>query len=118
MRFLLDANIPVSCKEIFHEFGCDALHVMEAGLSQAPDKDIIEFAVKNKRILVTKDIEFGNVLFYPLSTHHGVIILRLPFYFTAAKIKDVLKKFLAAAKPDEIENSITIIELGRYRTRK
>ncbi|MFQ6063824.1 MAG: DUF5615 family PIN-like protein [Methanosarcinales archaeon] len=71
-----------------------------------------------KAIIVTKDLEFANVLLYPLNSHSGVIVLRLPFYFTAKQINKVLREFLTSLDVKELENAVTIVELGRYRMRR
>jgi predicted nuclease of predicted toxin-antitoxin system len=117
IKFFLDANIPYSSKQIFKSFGT-VEHARDAGLSRAADKEILKYAVKNKSILVTKDLEFGNILIYPIKSHRGVIILRLPFYYTAEQINKALVQFLKSVELEEIRNSITVVELGRYRIRK
>jgi len=67
---------------------------------------------------VTRDLDFGNILIYPLKSHRGIIILRLPFYFTANQINSILKEFLSSVNIKELEGAVTIVELGRYRIRK
>lgn len=117
IKFFLDANIPYSSKQIFKDFGT-VEHTRDVGLSKASDKEILRYASKNKSILVTKDLEFGNILLYPAKSHQGVVILRLPFYYTAEQINKALVQFLKSVELEEIKNSITVVELGRYRIRK
>jgi predicted nuclease of predicted toxin-antitoxin system len=117
MRFLLDANLPYSSKEVFKKFG-QANHARDVGLARATDREVIEHASEHKAILVTKDLEFANVLLYPLNSHSGVIVLRLPFYFTAKQINNVLREFLSSLDVKELENAVIIVELGRYRMRR
>ncbi len=117
MRFLLDANMPYSSKEVFKKFG-HVNHAKDVGLARAIDREIIEHALEHKAILVTKDLEFANVLLYPLNSHSGVIVLRLPFYFTAKQINNALREFLSSLDVKELENAVTIVELGRYRMRR
>ena len=118
LKVFLDANIPYSSIDIFEKFNYDVRHARKIGMANDPDEDIIEYAIKHNQILLTKDIGLGNILNYPLKSHHGAVILRLPFYFTAKQINEVLSEFLKSVKEEEIKNSITIIELGRYRIRK
>ena len=117
MKFFLDANLPYSSKEVLEKFA-EVIHTRDVGLSNASDKEIIDYASKNKLVLVTKDLEFANILIYPIKSHYGVIALRLPNYFTAKQINKSLKEFLDSVNVKELENSVTIVELGRYRTRK
>jgi len=117
MKFFLDACMPYSSKEIFQRYG-EVSHARDIGMGGAPDKEIIEYASKNKAVLVTKDLDFGNTLLYPIDSYFGVIILRVPFYFTAKQINNVLREFLSSVNIEELKNAITIVELGRYRMRR
>lgn len=83
MRFLLDANIPFSSAELLKKFGFDVFHARNVGLQKAIDQEIIEYAFRHEAILLTKNMEFANILLHPINSHHGVIVLRLPPYFTA-----------------------------------
>ncbi|MEM2088311.1 MAG: hypothetical protein QXF52_06515 [Thermoproteota archaeon] len=48
----------------------------------------------------------------------GLLLVRLPYYFTASKIKKVFNEFLKEIDAKELVNSITVLELGRYRIKK
>lgn len=94
MKFFLDANMPVSTLKIFEDLSLEAIHSKKIGLSNAEDIKLFDYAIKNNYILVTKDIEFGNPSMFQLKLLLGLIILRLPFYFTALQINKTLKDFL------------------------
>ena len=117
MKFFLDACMPYSSKEVFERFA-EVGHARDAGLAKAVDKEIIEYASRHKAIIVSKDLEFANIIFYPINLHCGVILLRLPSYFTARQINSILEEFLNSVDIKELINSITIVEAGRYRIRK
>ena len=115
MKFLLDADMPKSTADIIRSFGYDVEDVRDIGLGGAKDKEIIEHALKNERIIVTRDIDFGEVLRYP--KHPGAIIFRLPYTFIAEKINERVKKFFETVDEKDIKNTIIIVELARYRRR-
>jgi len=48
----------------------------------------------------------------------GLILIRLPYHFTADRIGNVFNKFLKEVDNRELTRSITVLELGRYRIRK
>jgi len=48
----------------------------------------------------------------------GLLIVRLPYYFTVDKINRIFSEFIREVNVDELLNSITVLELGRYRTKK
>ena len=118
LKFLVDADMPKSSKEVIQEFGHEVIDVRDIGLRSAPDQRIIEYAFSNGCIIVTKDLDFGDIIRYPLKKHHGVIILRLPYTFTANETNGILRQFLKSVDEEKIINAITIVELGRYRIRK
>jgi len=115
MKFLLDADMPKSTADIIRSFGYDVEDVRDIGLGAAKDKEIIEYALKNERIIVTRDTDFGEVLRYP--KHPGAIIFRLPYTFIAEKINERVKKFFETVDEKDIKNTIIIVELTRYRRR-
>lgn len=82
------------------------------------NKEIAEYAAKNKSILITKDLEFANRAIFPAGSHYGVIVLRLPTNFKAPQVISVLTDFLRSIDTKELEKAITIVKLGRYRIRK
>jgi predicted nuclease of predicted toxin-antitoxin system len=59
MKFLIDAQLPPSLKEIFTIKGFDCIHTidLEKG-NETPDKIINEISIAEDRILITKDSDF------------------------------------------------------------
>ncbi len=115
LRFLLDADMPRSSAEVMRSIGLEVADVRDIGMRGAKDKEIIEYALKNSRIIVTKDTDFGEVLRYP--KHPGAIIFRLPYAFTSKELNKRLKEFFESVREEEIKDTITIVELSRYRKR-
>jgi len=118
MRFLLDADVPRSSAVVLSKLGHQVVDLRDIGLGGATDKEVIKYAKDNNLILVTRDVEFANFLRYPMGSHVGVVVLRLPFDFTSERINSVLKDFIRSVKVEDLLNNVTIVELGRYRIRK
>ncbi len=59
-------------------------------MGNATDEEIVKYAKENKLILVTRDVEFANILRYPGGSHVGIIVLRLPFDFISDQINSVI----------------------------
>lgn len=117
MRFFLDENISNYLKQQLLKEN----HEVESArdiMRGASDKEIAYYARKTKAILITKDIEFGSIVLYPKYSHYGLIVLRLPNNFTSIQLTNALLQFLNSIDLAQLVNKITIIELGRYRTRK
>ena len=115
LQFLLDADMPRSSAKVIRTIGFEVEDVRDIGMRAAKDVEIIEYALKNKMIIVTKDTDFGEVLRYP--DHPGAIIFRLPYSFTSKELNERLVNFFKSVKEDEILDAITIVELSRYRKR-
>lgn len=59
MKFLIDAQLPPSLKQVFIAQGYDCIHTLdlEEG-NDTTDKKINQVSVAEKRILITKDSDF------------------------------------------------------------
>jgi predicted nuclease of predicted toxin-antitoxin system len=59
MKFLLDAQLPPSLKQVFISHGYDCIHTLdlESG-NETSDKIINTVSVAEQRILITKDSDF------------------------------------------------------------
>ncbi|RQW78759.1 MAG: hypothetical protein EHM14_11020 [Methanothrix sp.] len=114
-KFLIDANMPRSSADVIRAFGYDVEDVREIGMRAAKDQEIIHYALETKRIIITRDTDFGEVLRYP--SHPGAIIFRLPYSYTSRDIAKTIEEFLKSIKLAELSNAIIIVELGRYRRR-
>jgi predicted nuclease of predicted toxin-antitoxin system len=118
LDFLVDESVPLSAGAALREEGHNARHVVDVGLRGAPDKAIFARAQEEGWIIVTRDLDFGNLLDYPLGTHAGIIVLRLPSTFTALQIRDTLHAFIAGVEPDVLRNALAVVEPGRFRIRR
>jgi len=118
MRFLLDADVPRSSAQVLRKLGHQVQDVRDINLGDATDEEIIKYAKENNLILVTRDIEFANILRYTAGSHVGIVVLRLPFDFTSEQINTVLHDFIKSVKTEELVNNVTIVELGKYRIRR
>lgn len=118
LDFLVDENIPLSATAALREPGHRARHVGDVGLRGAPDEIIFARAQEEGWIIITRDLGFGNLLNYPLGTHAGIVVLRVPSTFTAPQIRDILSTFISDIEPDMLNRALAIVEPGRYRIRR
>ena len=117
MKFLLDANMPRSAAAVFAKTDT-VVHVGEVGLGDASDADILAYALREQTIIITRDLDFANIVLHPIISHAGVVVLRVLPSFTAGQIVDFLKWFLAIVDKNQLPNSLVIVEPSRYRIRK
>lgn len=62
MRFLIDMNLSPRWVDLLTAAGHDAVHWSRVGAADAPDRALIELAVKDKRVILTQDLDFGTIL--------------------------------------------------------
>lgn len=76
MKFIIDENISFAVVAFLRKNAHDVLYVAEK-IKSFDDASILKIAFKEKRILITKDKDFGNLVFRKNFPHSGVIFLRL-----------------------------------------
>ena len=116
MRFLVDNALSPKLAELLSEDGYDAVHVRDVGLQHASDRDIFQYALDDKRIIVSADTDFGLLLSYWNKNEPSVIIFRKGAErdpYNQKKLFDLnLKKSLIQAID---QGSIIIIEEEKIR---
>lgn len=76
MRFIVDESTGAAVAEYLRSAGHDTVVVAE-DMPQADDEDILARASREKRIVVTNDKDFGDLVFHSGKVHAGVLLLRL-----------------------------------------
>lgn len=75
ISFLADENIASSVVSALREAGYDVKSVKEENLLGASDRNLILYAKRERRIMLTHDRDFGNLLNFPLQSHCGVVLI-------------------------------------------
>ena len=76
MQFIVDESTGAAVVEYLRSLGHDVLSMAET-IPQADDSIILDRATTEKRILITNDKDFGELVFRTGQAHWGVILLRL-----------------------------------------
>lgn len=77
MRFLADMGISPRTVNWLRASGYEAVHLVEEGLEQLPDDEILVKARDEGRILLTVDLDFGYLLAVTGEQLPSVILFRL-----------------------------------------
>ena len=77
MKFKIDENLPIEVGESLRNEGYDSVTVLNQNLSGTSDTNLAEICLKERRILVTLDIDFADIRTYPPEKYAGIIVLRL-----------------------------------------
>jgi len=63
MRFLLDQDVYAATARFLSGLGHEVVLAAQLGLSQADDSDLLRIAHDQSRIFVTRDRDFGRLVF-------------------------------------------------------
>jgi predicted nuclease of predicted toxin-antitoxin system len=77
MRFLADMGISPKVVDVLERLGHQAVHLQEQGLHRLRDSAILEKARTERRILLTHDLDFGDLLAASGADLPSVILFRL-----------------------------------------
>ena len=86
LRFLVNANFGTIMIEALRQWGFVAISASETLGLACPDFAILEYAEKNDYIVVTKDSDFGELIFHQNKPHAGVLYIREEDEPTAIKL--------------------------------
>lgn len=116
MRLLLDQDVYAVTARFLIDAGHDVVLVAQIGLSQATDEEILSTAQKQGCVLVTRDRDYGNLVFVR-AIGTGVIYLRiLPANINA--VHGELKRILQTYSEAELSEAFVVVEADRHRFRK
>jgi predicted nuclease of predicted toxin-antitoxin system len=113
-RFLADENVSRLVIEQLRAAGFDAASVRETRPG-APDKDILDAADSDDRVLITEDRDFGELVVRQRLKVRGVILLeldRLPSAAEAERVAEVVR--IHASK---LPGNLLVVEPTRVRVR-
>ena len=77
MNFLADMGISPGVVAFLKDLGYDAVHLHDQGLDRASDQAILEKAQNEGRVVLTHDLDFGELMAASGAALPSVIIFRL-----------------------------------------
>lgn len=116
MRFLADMGVDMRVVEWLRREGHDALHLREEGLHRAADDQIFAKGLAEDWIVLTFDLDFGDLAAFARDRPGRVILFRLENARTPHVI-DRLAAVLAVSSDVLQRPVIVIVEDARHRVR-
>jgi len=77
MRFLANMGISPDTVKFLRDLGYEAAHLHEEDLDRLPDSDILRKARREGYVLLTSDLDFGELLAHSGEALPSVVIFRL-----------------------------------------
>ncbi|MFH1347561.1 MAG: DUF5615 family PIN-like protein [Candidatus Margulisiibacteriota bacterium] len=119
MKFLADENISPKTIEFIRKAGYDIVGVREVGLKGKKDKDIVDFAIKEKRTVITFDLDYGEIYYFSAKVELGVVVLKTKSQWIENVNLIILKLFKSGKlETEEFKSALVIVTEERYRVRK
>ncbi|MGC9348114.1 MAG: DUF5615 family PIN-like protein [Anaerolineae bacterium] len=115
MKFLVDHNVGRGVAQALASDGYDVIFIGDVD-PHMRDTDILEWAVRDHRILITQDHDFGTLVYHSGLPHAGVLFLRMGEARRSERIA-VLHWILEQHAAD-LPNHFSTYEHGRLRIRE
>lgn len=116
MRFLLDQDVHATTARFLSGLAHDVVRVAEIGLAQADDEDLLRAAQDQSCLFVTRDRDFGGLVFVN-ALGSGVLYLRvLPS--TQNSVHQELETVLNMYSDEELRKAFVVVEPGGHRFRR
>jgi predicted nuclease of predicted toxin-antitoxin system len=116
MRFLADMGVDLRIVQWLREQAHDVTHLREEGMHRAPNGEIFEKAVAEDRVVLTFDLDFGEIAALTKARKASIILFRLHNTRTSHVIAR-----LAAVLPDCADaltkGAVVVVEEARHRVR-
>lgn len=116
MKFLVDQDVYAVTIAFLRSLGHDVVPVAQIGMAQTADAQLLRVAQEQERIFVSRDRDFGGLVFLQ-GLGAGVIYLRL-LPSTLNAVHAELQRVLALYSEPDLRDSFVVIEPGRHRIRK
>lgn len=117
MRFLADMGISQGVTNWLREQGHQVVHLRDEGLQRLGDRDVFLKAASERRVLLTCDLDFGEIVALSGGSTVSVVLLRLRNMRTTFVVSRLGRVIPATASALE-QGAIVVVEDARYRIRR
>ena len=116
MRFLADTGISPRTVAFLADLGHDAVHLREQRLERLPDSGVLKKARDEDRILLTHDLDFGELVAASRERLPSVIIFRLR-NMQPHRVNHYLQAIVTEYQVSLEEGVIVSVSEGQIRSR-
>jgi predicted nuclease of predicted toxin-antitoxin system len=116
MRLLLDMNLPPAMASRLRSEGHDAVHLRDLQMNTLPDRDVFARAAADDRVVITFDLDFGDLAGAVAGAGPGVVLLRLRSP-RQAHLRERVRVALALTENALASGAVVLVEDARIRVR-
>ena len=117
MRFLADMGVSQGVAAWLRERGHDVVHLRDEGLQRLPNGEIFAKAVGEQRVILTFDLDFGEIVALCGGEIASVVLFRLNNTTTPFMIQR-LGVVLPQVRKALQDGAIVVVQDGRHRIRR
>jgi predicted nuclease of predicted toxin-antitoxin system len=110
MNFVADESCAKPVIQALREAGHEVIAVAEVAKG-APDDQVFDLALKAKRVLITEDRDFGELVYARGRASSGVMLVRFPSHARHTKAATVAKAVSMLGA--RLEDTFTVVEPGQ-----
>ena len=116
MKLKLDENLSRHLKQSLRALNNNVTTVADQGLLSQPDTTVAA-AANRERMLLTLDLEFGDLRKYPPGHHPGIILFR-PRSFGPLAVNQFIEDFVRSTELHLFAGCVVVVEPSRVRVRR
>ena len=115
MKFVADEGVDLPIVVLLRTNGHDVIYIVEESVG-IDDETVLKIANEDGRILITRDKDFGELVFRYQKIHSGIILNRL--YMLGADAKADIVASVIDRYGEELTGCYIVIQPGKIRIRK
>jgi len=117
MKLKLAENLPRRLKGMLSILDHDVTTAEDEHLVSQPDAIVASAAKAEHGMLVTLDVEFGDLRKYPPGSHPGIILFR-PRSLGLLNTSRVVAEFVRKSELPSLRGCVVVVEPSRIRVRR
>ena len=115
MKLKLDENLGGQLVARLRALGHDVHTIHDEAMAGASDEVFSQKCRRERRVLVSLDLDFANPLKYRPSRYYGIAVIRIARQNPRASLNIGINTLAAALQTEEIVGKLWIVESGRIR---
>ena len=116
MSSLLDMGVDVRVGTWLREHGHEPVHLRDQGLQRLPNGEIFTKAIAENRVILTFDLDFGEIAALGRGRKASVVVFRLHNTRTA-HVLERLASILPDCSSSLEKGAVVVVEENRHRVR-
>ena len=115
IRFIVDMGVSKKVEDWLSKNDYDIKAIRDIN-PRMRDIDVLRLAVTEKRMVITMDKDFGELVFNSGLNHYGVLLLRLEDANSDKKVKTIQE--ILEKHEDKLQNNFCVYQNEKLRIRK